>query len=191
MLPANREKQEERGLSMRTRNPFDLFRQEMGSLFDRFFPAAWMPFETGFGEMRVWDFDMQEGEKETVVRAELPGFDAADIDVQVNNNVLTIKAEHKCEMGEGDARELCSNSFRRTVTLPQDVKADEVDASYRNGVLELHLPHTEQPQAKRIHVRSEAGDAGGATGAAHQTSGETQAKKGAHKAPATVKGTAG
>jgi HSP20 family protein len=56
--------------------------------------GGWLaPFEQNFGAMRMWDFDVKDNDQEIVVRAELPGFEANELDVQLNNDVLTIKAE--------------------------------------------------------------------------------------------------
>src|SRR5215207_803579 len=108
MLPSRRDQGQGSGLSTQTINPFDLFRRQMDSVMSRFFNPGLSPFDVDFGSMRVWDFDLREEENATIVEAEMPGFEPDDIDVQINNNMLTIKAERQ---QKGD-REQSYNSFR-------------------------------------------------------------------------------
>ena len=75
----------------------------------------------------------------------------APVDVELSNNVLTIQAEKQQKNGE----ERRSTSFRRTVTLPTGTNPDKVTASYRHGVLELHIPKTEASRGKRIPVQGQ------------------------------------
>lgn len=135
-----------------TAGPLGRVRGEIGSLFDRWFGHWPMPAEWG------WDVDVEETENEIRVRAEMPGFEAKEIDVQVTGNILTIRAERDTatEEQEGDTRswERRHSRFQRSFTLPAPVDADKVEAKYRNGVLELQLPRTEATQRKRIEVQS-------------------------------------
>ena len=75
---------------------------------------------------------------------EVPGIDKEDLDVSVTERTLVIKGEsrHEEETEEGDThrREIRSGSFSRTVTLPADVDGRKAKASYKDGVIELHLP---------------------------------------------------
>jgi len=101
---------------------------EMPSLFEARFPSI----------------DVVDRDKEIVVKAEVPGIDKDDINVSVTNRTLTIKGEsrHEEEKEEGDMhrREIRSGSFSRTVTLPADVDGRKAKASYKDGMVELHLP---------------------------------------------------
>jgi HSP20 family protein len=154
----------------------------MDNLFDRFFGGWLTPSSEDLGPMRMWDFGVTENDKEIVVRAEMPGFDEKDLDVQLHDDVLTIKAE-KEQKGDGQEE---YRSFYRTVTLPQGIDAEKVQASYRNGVLELHIPRPEGSQAKRIPVQGpqggtapaqQAAAAKPATGGGSSPSGEQAAQK--------------
>jgi HSP20 family protein len=129
----------------------DLFRTQMDDLFDRFFSGALAPFDEGRDQMRVWDFGVTENDKEIIVRAEMPGFEEKDLDVRLDDNVLTIKAE-KEQKGEGQEE---FRSFQRSITLPQGIDAEKVQATYRNGVLELHIPRPRGSQAKRIPIQAQ------------------------------------
>jgi HSP20 family protein len=135
---------------MSTHDPFTDFRRGLDAFVDRFF-HDWPSAEPGGGEMRMWDFDVQEKDNEVCVRAEMPGFDTSEIDVHVHDNMLTITAEHK-EESEGRHQ---SSRFWRSVSLPFDVEADKVDGNYRNGVLELHIPVAESAKPKKVAIRGE------------------------------------
>jgi HSP20 family protein len=130
--------------------PLAEFRQQMDDLFTRFFGRSLLPFGGDSEEMRPWGFDVEDQDGEIVVKAEVPGFDANEIDVQVHNGLLTIQAEKKQKKGN---EESC-RSYRRTVSLPCAVKEDKATATCRNGVLELHLPKTEATKAKRIAIQA-------------------------------------
>ena len=144
-----------RELATRTDNPLLRLRDEFDTLFDRFFgnvPAPWGGDWGGWGGLGL---DVEDQGKEVVVRAEAPGFEAEEFDVQVSGNVLTIRAEQKHEEGkEGEQRYVSRRrSFHRTFTLPAGVTADNVQARYRNGVLEVRLPKSEEALPKRIEVK--------------------------------------
>lgn len=129
----------------------------MDSLFDRFFGGGWLaPLAEDFGSARSWGFDVDEIDNEIVVRADLPGFEENGLDVRLDNDVLTIKAEKE---QEGDDRREYRSFFRR-VMLPPGVEAEKVQASYRSGVLELHIPRPAGSQAKQIPIRSQSAEAG-------------------------------
>jgi HSP20 family protein len=128
----------------------------MDALFDQFL-SPWPSLQTEFGSGRFWGLEMEEKDGEVVVKAEAPGFEADDFDVQVSGNVLTIRAEKKQEKKEkrdgGHFEERSFGSFERTVTLPTGIDPNKVDAKYRNGILELHLAQSEEAKGKRIPVK--------------------------------------
>jgi HSP20 family protein len=139
-------------------HPLRRLREEIDTLFDRFFGDWPAPREAGFGLERFWDVNVEDTDKEIRVRAEAPGFEPKDFDINVSGNVLTIRAEHKQELeqNEGETRswERRYGRFQRMITLPGAVDAEKVDANYRNGVLDLRLPRTEQAQRRRIEVKA-------------------------------------
>lgn len=76
-----------------------------------------------------------------VVRAELPGIDPdKDLELSVENDMLTISGERREEVKEKNHRELHYGSFRRTIPLPPGAKVEDVEASYKDGVLEVRVP---------------------------------------------------
>jgi HSP20 family protein len=102
--------------------------------------------------VRVEDF-LEEGAY--VLRAELPGIDPEkDIEVSIENDLLTIRGERREETKEKNRREFHYGSFRRTVSLPKGADADQITASYTDGVLEVRVPTTaEVAPSVRIPVQ--------------------------------------
>lgn len=137
--------------------PLAKLRDDFDALFDRFFGRLPASMDTDNGFDRFWELDVEDQDNEVVVRAEVPGFEANELDVQLNGTVLTIKAEKKEEnkkSGNGHTTERSYRSYYRSVTLPQGVIADGINAKHRNGVLEIHLPKSEEAKAKRISVQA-------------------------------------
>lgn len=127
-------------------------RDEFDALFDRFFGRFPLPFESwsSWG----WGLDLDDRGNAVVVRAEAPGFEASDFDVQISGNVLTIRAEHKQESKGEEGDYFSRRQLHRSVTLPAGTDTEKVEATYRNGILELRLPKTPEAQAKRIEVKT-------------------------------------
>jgi HSP20 family protein len=140
-------------LAQRREHPLQQFRRHFDSLFG---PLIGGCFDQDFENMRVWDFDVKEDDKEISVRAEMPGFDENELDMQIHDNVLTIRAEKE---QKGDGREEF-RSFYRSIALPSGIDAEKVRASYRNGVLEMHIPRTEAARPKRIKIEGHQGAIG-------------------------------
>jgi HSP20 family protein len=112
------------------------------------------PFTAG-QLMRVEDY-VSEGQY--VVRAELPGIDPEkDVEITVDDGVLTVKAERREEKKEGGRSEFRYGSFTRSVTLPTGADEENVAASYRDGILEVRTPIKEATKAepKRIAITTE------------------------------------
>jgi HSP20 family protein len=140
----------------RDEHPLNRFRDEFDSLFDRFF-GGWPGSMMGPWEAQpFWGVDVQENDKEVSLRFEAPGFEVGDFDVQVSGNTLTARAERKQEAKDKEDKERPSYSerrFQRSVTLPAGTDATKAEAHYRNGVLELRLPRSQEAQPKRIAVQ--------------------------------------
>lgn len=129
-------------------------RDEFETLFNRFFGGLPAP---GGDIDRFWALDMDETDKEYVVRAEAPGFEAKDFVVELTGNVLTLRAERKHEKEEkknGGYKESRYASYERAVTLPPGHDPSKVGATYRNGVLEVRVTKTADAAGKRIEVKS-------------------------------------
>jgi HSP20 family protein len=142
-------------------SPFSLLRREMDSLFDNFFQGFDLePFEARFGAFSP-KVDVTESDKEIKITAELPGLDEKDIEVSLQNNMLTMKGEKKEEKedkGKDYYRmERSYGSFSRTIPLPIEVETDKVEAKFKKGVLNITLPKSAKAVAetKKIAVKSE------------------------------------
>ncbi len=128
------------------------FRQEFDSLWDRFWDDCRGLADPHDG---MWSrgVRLEEAEKEFVLHAELPGFDTNDFDIKVNGNMLTLRAEHKDEgQGKNGGHYRSYGSFFESFTLPEGVVTDKIDARYRSGVLEVHVPKSKDYKSTRIPV---------------------------------------
>ncbi len=130
-------------------------REEMEELFSRAFGEE---IGTWSSERTVPSLDVAETDGGIEVRVDIPGMDAKDIDIQVHGNLLTISGERKEEREEKGKTyhrvERRVGSFSRSVTLPCPVKEDAVDAQYKNGILTVKLPKTEEAKSRKITVKT-------------------------------------
>lgn len=117
------------------------------------------PFWNRFEEdSTVWAprVDVKETQNEIVVKADLPGVDKKDINIQVENNILTIRGERKSEVEEKDANvyrsERMYGTFQRTFTLSTRIKSDAIRADYKDGVLTISLPKVEEVKPRQIEI---------------------------------------
>lgn len=144
--------------------PFYSLQREMNRLFDDFFrsfdiaPLRWgtEPFK-GFHPL----VDLKENDKEFLIKAELPGIDEKDIEVNLFDDHLTIRGEKKEEKEDKGSNyhriERSYGSFNRVIPLPEKVDTKKVTASFKNGVLSITLPKTEEAKTKGTKVPIKAG----------------------------------
>ena len=103
-------------------------------------------------------FDVSETEDEVIVKAELPGMDVKDIDITLTDGLLTIKGERKMEKEDKKENyhriERQFGSFSRSLKLGTNVKADSIDAGYKDGILTVTLPKAEENKPKKIEVKN-------------------------------------
>lgn len=93
--------------------------------------------------------DVYDDEDAMMIVADLPGFDREDIDLTIRGSVLDIRAEHEAEDEHVHRR----RSIRERVTIPTEIDAEDINASYHNGVLEICLPYTAASEAAhRIEI---------------------------------------
>lgn len=137
-------------------NPMREF-NAMQEMMDRIFEENRMVMRNGTNT-RALALDVHETDSTYTVMTVLPGLNPDDITVNLHENVLTIGAEiAKPEIDENTRvllRERHYGNFSRSVTLPQDVDADNVEAAYENGVLTLSLPKVPQAQPRQIPVKA-------------------------------------
>lgn len=127
-------------------------REEMNLLFQ--FPVAGM--QSQFFTEWAPAIDLYQDKDNMIVRTELPGMKKEEIDISLHGDVLTISGERKAgrEYKEADnyRAERFFGRFQRSVTLPSSVDAGKVKASYRDGILTVTLPKTEESKPKQIAV---------------------------------------
>jgi HSP20 family protein len=138
----------------RHRHELARLHSDIDDLFGNFFRGFDMPFLAN----KLWPaLDVAEQDDAVVVRAEVPGCKAEDIDISFYGNTLTISGEKKEteeEKGKGYFHvESAYGSFRRDLTLPTEVDADKVDAVCKNGVLTITLPKAEKSKAIKVKVK--------------------------------------
>lgn len=127
------------------------FRDDINRLFVR-------TFGNEAGETRSWapPVDVFEGEKSIVIRAELPGLTVDDVDVEIDENVLTVSGERTLSEASEEGRyhrvERSYGQFRRSLTLPQGIDADAVTARFEHGVLEVTVPKAEVPTPRKVAI---------------------------------------
>lgn len=143
-----------RGFSLPSLELFPQFRA-IESVMSRMFDDG----EEGWlGGALAPTIDVSETDNEVDVKVDLPGMKAEEIDIQVHNNVLTIKGERNEEREEKDRTfhriERRSGSFARSITLPSVVDENKVDAQYKDGVLVIRMPKTKEAKAKKIAVKA-------------------------------------
>lgn len=137
---------------------FDRLRKEMDRLWDSFFegrPGKRTKEEGGW----LPSLDVTETKGDLVVKAELPGMDPKDIDISLSEGVLTMRGEKKQEKEEKEEGyhliERSYGSFIRSVRLPKDVQSNRIEASFKNGVLKVVLPKSEETKKKEIKIKVE------------------------------------
>jgi HSP20 family protein len=131
------------------------FQREINRLFDDFWRDFDLPMfgraERGRGFITP-KVDVSEDEKEIVVAAELPGLDEKDLEVTMSDNALIIKGEKKGEHEERERgytyRERSYGAFQRAIPLDADILADQVAATFKNGLLTITLPKSPDAQRK-------------------------------------------
>ncbi len=128
---------------------------EMNRLFNSFFDTP----TPGNGQaLRRWvpAMDLIETETSFVLKADLPGMSEADVNIELENNVLTISGERKAEHEERQAGyyrvERSFGAFRRALTLPEGVDPEAVAATFTNGVLEVTVPKPAQQVPRKVQI---------------------------------------
>ena len=133
---------------------------DMARMMNTFFGTS--PFAAQADGASVWlpPVDVTETEDALLLAFDLPGLKEDEIQVELDDNVLTVSGERvrTTELKQDDyfRYERRFGSFSRSVALPAGVKDEEIDASYENGVLEIRMPKPEQSKPKRIQVGTSA-----------------------------------
>jgi HSP20 family protein len=130
----------------------DTLQSEVNRLFDTFFGGR------SVAGTRRWvpPMDLVETQDQLVLRADLPGLERGDVNVEVKDGVLTVSGERKAEHQErkdGAYRvERAFGSFSRSMALPESVDADKITADFDKGVLEIRIPKPEERKPHRVQI---------------------------------------
>jgi len=145
----------QRAIARRDTNPFSLLQQEIDRLFEgvtRNIP--------GFATSTMPSMDISETDKAIEITAELPGLEKKDVELNVADNLLTIRGEKKNEREEKNKDyhlvERSYGSFSRSVELPAGVKIEDISAEIANGVLKVTVQKPAPKQTKQIEIKSAA-----------------------------------
>ncbi|BAU23945.1 heat shock protein Hsp20 [Caldimicrobium thiodismutans] len=136
--------------------PFQDLKKEMDRLWQEFFGKSYLPERW---EVIEWApaVDVSETDDEVIVKADLPGVKPEEIEINLVDNVLTIKGEKKREAEEKKENyyrvERYYGSFMRAIQLPSEVDVEKVKAQYKDGVLKVTLP--KKPEAKKKLIKVE------------------------------------
>ncbi|MCD6283386.1 Hsp20/alpha crystallin family protein [bacterium] len=134
--------------------PARSLRREMEQLFEDFFGTS-----TEGAKLTEWSplVDIKEEDNGFKVKVDLPGMDKDDICIEVDGNRLAISGERKFEQEEKKENyhfvERSYGKFYRSFTLPAIVQADKIDATYKDGVLEVNLPKKEEVKPKKVTIK--------------------------------------
>ena len=135
--------------------------QEIGSLLDRYTKAVGRPIKGSQEIMATGDWaprvDIAETDKKFVIKAEIPEVQKEDVKVTVDSGVLTIRGERKQEKEEKEKKfhriERYYGSFVRSFTLPDNVDETKIEATFKDGMLNLQIPKIEEAKPKAIEVK--------------------------------------
>jgi HSP20 family protein len=137
--------------------PFESLNQvqsRINNLFDESFGRSWSNAEAN----RVWypAVDILESKEAYLLRAELPGMNKEDFNLELKEGTLTLTGERKstkpAEGVEYRTVERLNGKFVRSFTLPETVKHDGIQATYKDGILEIHVPKAEEAKPRQIQI---------------------------------------
>src|ERR671924_246681 len=132
------------------------FTREIDRVFDAF---SGQPDQ---GRRGVPPMDLVEAEDHFVLKADLPGLSEGDVNIEVQDNALTISGERKAEHEQREKGwyriERSFGSFSRSLTLPEGIDPDRIEAAFSHGVLEIRIPKPEERKPRRISISSSEGN---------------------------------
>lgn len=145
-------------------NPYRAMRETMNSVMEDFL-SDWPLMRVRPFEWRMQEFspsiDIIDEEKNIRIEAEVPGMNPEDIDITVTRDSIIVKGEKKSESEEERQgvrySERSFGSFQRVIPMPADIETDRIEARFKNGVLDIILPRSEQSlqQSRKIQIKSE------------------------------------
>ncbi len=143
-------------MSMAIWDPFHAM-EELVDRYNRSARKSLVKYDDKSFEVGDWmpTVDISETDDAFIVKAELPGVEKDDVSVKIEDGVLTIKGEKKSEMEDEQKHRIeCTyGSFVRSFTLPQATNSDSIKAEYKNGILNLTIPKSEEVKPKEIEIK--------------------------------------
>lgn len=135
-------------------NPISSFRREMDRLFDDFFrPSIYgLPGELKGASTNWPNIDVRDRGNELIVTAEVPGMTDKDVELFVDNGILTIRGEQKAQREERGYSERFFGQFERQIPLPASVDEKHCKAEFHDGLLSIHLPKSREAQEARKKI---------------------------------------
>lgn len=142
-------------------HPLLSLHREVNRLFDDVFRGFGVPSLGGFDRSLAWpNLELGETDKEVRITAELPGLDEKDVEITLEEGVLTLRGEKKAEVEDKDRgyTERSYGRFERRIELPRGIERDKANATFRNGVLTITLPKSEaaNENLRRIPINAQA-----------------------------------
>jgi len=145
------------------RSPFLSPWQELEDVSDRLNRLFGVPAQGEASSRTLWTpaVNVAETKEELILSAELPGMNIDDVEIEVENNVLSLRGEKKELREEGDDKryhlwERCYGTFERSFTLPRTVKTDGITAHFRDGILHVQMPKAPEAKSRKISIKSES-----------------------------------
>lgn len=146
-----------KSLTKRSNNPIQSWFQDMNSLIDKY--SRDLSFDDDLNLGVSPKIEVRETDKGYFVRAEVPGMEEKDLDISLNENNLVIRGERKSEKKEEDKSHFFSEfkygSFYRSIPLDEEVDENNVNATYKNGILNIEIKKnpSAQPKQKKIAIK--------------------------------------
>ena len=135
-------------------NTFERFRDDFEDLL---FPSNWIDAISIIPQVRVPAIDLEDQEKQYMLKVEMPGFKKEEIEIDVQDDLVTISGEAGWKYDKKAQDYICKEracqSFYREVELPEEIKADNVSANLSDGVLEITLPKKTPKQKRKVTVK--------------------------------------
>ena len=151
--------------TLKTRNPGNVARSPLGrslflgNMFDDLFNQFVTDGNRQLPEVMHAAMDVVETDQVFEVKLDLPGFSAKEVDIQIDNNTLTVRGQRTEQKEEKDEAkqyhriERSSGSFTRSVVLPSAINEDETAAEFKDGVLKIIVPKTEDAKPRKISIK--------------------------------------
>lgn len=140
----------------RYRNPWQDLDQLTNRLSRMFDDREWPRTPSGGGDW-LPSVNVEEDADEILLTAELPGMSRDDVEIELENNILTIRGQKQETRTEGEERryhvwERRFGTFQRSFTLPRTVRGEDISAEFESGVLHVHMPKAPEAKGRRIEI---------------------------------------